>query len=195
MSENQTPTPSVPVSNFIENNRLIYLGGNIEEPKAEAIVCKLIQYECRAPGKDIILYIDSYGGMVDSFIAIHDTIRSINSPVSTICIGKAMSCGALLLMSGTPGRRFITPNSRVCIHEISMFTGGKLAETETDVKEMKRQQVQLEKIILRYTKIDNTKLAKMMLKDTYFSATEALKNGIVDHVITSPGIVGRYIKS
>jgi len=140
--------------NFAEANRIIYLTGTIDEPKAEAVITKMLQYESKNSEDDILFYIDSYGGMVDSFVSIHDTIKMLRCNVATICIGKAMSCGQMLLISGTKGKRFITPNSRVLIHQLSFGTEGKLKYIENNVKENQRMNKEVwEKYIVKYTHI------------------------------------------
>ena len=115
-------------NNLLDKNRLIYMSGEFNERKAEHIVSKLLFFECVNPVKDILLIIDSYGGIVDSFVSIHDTINLLRCNVATCCIGKAMSCGQLLLISGAKGKRFITPNSRVMIHEFTAGSYGKLTD-------------------------------------------------------------------
>jgi ATP-dependent Clp protease protease subunit len=174
-------------THIIENNRIIYVSGSFNETKAQEIILKLIQYECADPNRDILLIIDSYGGAVDSFVAIHDMIKLLRCDVATICVGKAMSCGQMLLISGTQGKRFITPNSRVLIHEISASSMGKLSDIETDFEEAKRMQKEIfEKFILKYTKIKLSHLKELVGRDLYLDAKKALDYGIVDHIVTSP---------
>jgi len=180
---------------FNDKNRLIFLSGSINESKAEDVINKLLLYDASSPKTDILLVVDSYGGYVDSFIAIHDVIKMLTSNVVTICIGKAMSCGQMILISGTKGKRFMTPNSRVMIHEVSGFSGGKLTDIEIDYKETLRLQKQIiEKLILKYTKITQKQLDEFMSADTFLSANECIKYGIVDHIITAPGILYNRIK-
>ena len=174
-------------SNFTENNRIIYCSGHINEEKAEQVILSLLKFESISATKDVLMYIDSYGGVVDSFIAMHDAMKMVRCPVATICIGKAMSCGQMLLISGTKGKRFITPNARVMIHQISSITGGKLNEMETDLQESARLQKLIENLICKYTKLKHNELKTIMNKDTYLTAEQSMKMGIVDHIITSPG--------
>lgn len=179
----------------IEGNRIIYMSGAFNEQKAEQIVTKLLHYECIDPSRDILMFIDSYGGYVDSFVTIHDTMRLLRCDVATVCVGKAMSCGQMLLMSGTKGKRFITPNSRVLVHEISSFSGGRLTDLEIDVNETKRMQKEIfEKYITKYTKITKTQLNGMMKQDNFFNAKESLKLGIVDHIVNKPNDLYKNIK-
>lgn len=171
---------------FEESNRIIYVNGIFNEQKAEKVVTKLLQYDCEDPGKDILMFIDSYGGVIDSFIAIHDIMRLLKSPVATVCVGKAMSCGQMLLISGAKGKRFITPNSRVLIHELSGGAVGKLTDMEIDYKEAQRMQKEvIEKLILKYTNITSKKIKDIMQRDTFFNAKESLELGLVDAVINN----------
>ena len=178
-----------------DGNRIIYLSGEFNEHKAEAVVAKMLQYECINPSKDILLMIDSYGGLVDSFVTIHDTMGLLRCDVATCCIGKAMSCGQLLLVSGTPGKRFITPNSRVMIHEFSSGNYGKLTDIDISVQENKRMQKAVwEKLNLKYTKLTKKKLDEMKGRDTFLTANECVKQGFVDHIITKPGVLYKNIE-
>lgn len=175
------------MTNELESNRIIFMNGAFNENKAEQIVTRLLQYECQDPSKDIIMFIDSYGGLVDSFVTIHDVIKLLHCDVATVCVGKAMSCGQMLLMSGTKGKRFITPNSRVLLHEISSWTCGKVTNMEIDIEESRRLQKDVfEKLILKYTKITKKQLDELIGKDAYFDAKRCVELGIVDGIINSP---------
>ena len=180
--------------NVLDGNRIIYMSGEFNEQKAEMIVSKLLQFEAINPSKDILLIIDSYGGVVDSFVTIHDTIGLLRCNVATCCIGKAMSCGQLLLISGAQGKRFITPNSRVMIHEFTAGNYGKLSDLEISVKENKRLQKEIwENLNIKYTNLTKKKLDEMRGRDTFLNAKECLENGIVDHIITDPKVLYKNI--
>jgi ATP-dependent Clp protease protease subunit len=178
----------------IDEKRIIYMNGVFDEDKAKDVITKLLKLESKDPTKDIILYVDSYGGYVHSFLAIHDAIQMMRCDVATVCLGKAMSCGQLLLMSGTKGKRFITPNSRVLVHQISSFAFGKLADMEVDIKESKELQKIIENMIVKYTKITAKKLKSVMEVDSYFSAKQAVELGIADYIITTPSVLYKRIK-
>ena len=180
--------------NEIDNNRIIFMNGDFTETKAEQIITKLLQYECQDPTKDIIMFIDSYGGYVDSFIAIHDIIKLLHCDVATVCIGKAMSCGQMLLMSGTKGKRFITPHSRVLLHEISSWVSGKVTAMEIDLVENKRIQKDVfEKLILKYTKITRKQLDNMLGNDAYMDANKCIELGVVDHIAATSSQLYKYL--
>jgi len=181
------------VANGIDDNRFIYVSGQFNEDKAKDVVNRLLDLEIKNPTKDIIMYIDSYGGYIHSFLAIHDAIKMIRCDVATVCIGKAMSCGQLLLMSGTKGKRFITPNSRILIHQIATLTCGKIADIELDINESKELQKIIEGMIVKYTNITSKKLVEIMKYDSYFSAKQAMDLGVVDHLITSPNVLYKNV--
>jgi ATP-dependent Clp protease protease subunit len=173
-------------ANVIDENRIIFLSGAFNEDKAKEVITRIFTLEAKNPTKDIIMYIDSYGGHVHSFMAIHDIIKISRCNVATVCIGKAMSCGQMLLISGTKGKRFSTPNSRILLHEISNGTWGKLSDMEIDINETKSLQKIIEDLIIKYTKINKIKIKELMTRDRYFSATECIEMGIIDHIINTP---------
>lgn len=170
----------------LEENRIIYMSGPFNEDKAKDIIEKLFTMESKNPNKDILMYIDSYGGYVHSFLAIHDVIKMLRCDVATIAIGKTMSCGQMLLISGTKGKRFVTPNARVLMHEIASGAFGKLSDMEVDINETRALKKIVENMIIKYTKINKTSLKGLMVRDSYFSAEEAVKFGMVDHIVNKP---------
>lgn len=171
----------------LENNRIIYMQGLINEDKAKEVITKLIELDTKNPSKDILLIIDSYGGMVHSFLAIHDVMKYvIRSDISTLALGKTMSCGQMLLMSGAKGKRFVTPNTRVLMHEISSGTYGSISDMENDLEEGKKLMDIMNGLILKYTKISKSKLKEIMSKDSYMSSQEAISLGIADKMINHP---------
>jgi ATP-dependent Clp protease protease subunit len=170
-----------------KTNRIVHFTGDFNEKKSEEIIRKIINLEISDPSKDILIHIDSYGGLVHSLLSIYDIINYISRcDIATLCTGKAMSCGQILLASGKKGKRFATPNARILVHQLSAGTRGKLSDMETDINETKELNKILEDIILKHTKINKTELKKLFEKDSYISAKEALKYGIIDHIIESP---------
>jgi len=176
------------------DSRRLYFTGDVNEDKAEKVVTGLLDLEARDPMKDILLYIDSYGGLADSFFSMHDAMRMLRCNVATIGIGKTMSCGFLLLISGTPGYRFITPNARVLIHKLSAGTFGNVSEMEDDVNAALDLQKRICKLIVDYTKISKKKLEKIMERQTYLSAKEAKEMGIVDEIAESNSQIYKKVK-
>jgi len=170
-------------NDVFSKNRIIYFNGTFTENKVQETIKKLLEYEVEDSSKDILMFIDTNGGYVDSFMAIHDTIKMLRSNVATMCIGKAMSCGAMLLISGTKGKRFITPNSRVLIHELSVSSSGKLSDISRDVTESERLQKIINSFILQYTEIKETEIENFMSKDSYITAIQAKELNVVDHIV------------
>ena len=179
----------------LDENRIIYVSGDFNESMAKTICTKLLEFDCKSPGTDILMVIDSRGGALDSFIAIHDMMEIIESDVATLCIGKAASCGQMLLMSGAKGKRFITRNSRIFIHEISGGMAGKAREIEIHSKEMKRLQANVSKMILKYTNLTKKQLDDIFNTDEYYNAIDSKKLGFVDHIITNVGSVFKYLSN
>ncbi len=173
--------------------RIIFLGGYIDEEKTQEVVSRLIALDFQDHTKDILFYIDSYGGDVYGLVAIHDTMKMLRCDVATICVGKAMSAGAVLLLAGAKGKRFITPNARVMFHEISSEEDeGKLSELRDSLKETEKLQDLLELLTKKYTKISSKQIKEIFGKNTYIDAITAKKYGIIDHIITTPEIVHNH---
>ena len=168
------------------SNRIIYVSGPINETCAQKVISEIIKYESSDPFSDIIMFIDSYGGYCDSFLSIHDMMQMSRCDFATVCIGKAMSAGQMLLMSGTVGKRFITPNSRVMIHAIASGMYGKIHELDNEMEEWKKIQADFEALILQYTKINKKQLKELMSKNSYLRANQVLQYGIVDYIIKKP---------
>lgn len=184
-----------PTADIMTDNRIVYLSGAFTEDKAKDVITQIFKLEAKDPIKDILLLIDSYGGYVHSLLAIHDVMKHlIRCDVITMGIGKQMSCGQLLLISGEKGKRFVTPNSRVLLHQISSMTYGKLSDMEIDMAESKKLQEIFEEWIIKYTKINKKILVELMKKDSYMSAEEAVKYGIVDGIINKPSDLYKHPK-
>ena len=188
-SGTQTGTPY-----DIKKSRMIYLSGDVNEEQSKSVIKDILELEVSNPQSDIVLYIDSPGGYVDSFIAMHDFMKLCRCDIATVCMGRAMSCGMLLLISGTKGKRFITPNSRVLVHAISSWSGGNVHQLDNDIKETKRLQELLEGLIKRYTNMSSKKIKELMFKDSYLDANSALNFGIVDHIIYKSSDLHSHIR-
>lgn len=177
-----------------KDNRFIFMKGSFNEESAHDIIKKLFELETKDPFSDITIFIDSYGGVIDSFVAMHDAIQLCRCDVATVCLGKAMSCGQMLLISGAKGKRFITTNSTVLMHPMSMGNYGNIHEIENEAKEGRRLQNMLQDMILKYTKINKSQLKELMSKDSYIPAKEALKYGIVDHIARDMGDISKKLR-
>lgn len=171
----------------LEQNRIVFLSGLFNEDKAKDVITNILSLEAKDPTKDILLIIDSYGGYIHSLMAIHDVIKHVTRcDIITLGIGKQMSCAQMLLMSGTKGKRFVTPNSRILMHQLSSGTFGKLSEMDIDIVESRKVQEILEKLVVKYTKLSRAKIKELMRIDSYISAEEALEMGMIDGIVKCP---------
>lgn len=164
--------------------RIIFLGGPIADPVANAIIAQLLFLESEDEKKDIKLYINSPGGSVPATLAIYDTMQYVKPDVSTICIGMAASGAALLLSSGAKGKRFSLPNSEVLIHQV-MAGGieGQATEIEISAKHVLRLKERLNQILAKSTSKPLAQVEKDTDRDFYMDADEAKKYGIIDEII------------
>ena len=165
------------------NERIIFLGTPVNDQVANLIVAQLLHLESEDPDKDIALYINSPGGSVYAGLAIYDTMQFIKPDVSTICIGVAMSMGALLLAGGTKGKRYVLPNSKVLIHQVSGGFQGPATDIEIHAREALNLRKRLDEILAKHSGQDLEKVAKDTERDYFMTAEEALEYGIVDKII------------
>jgi ATP-dependent Clp protease protease subunit len=165
------------------NERIVFLGTGVSEDIANLIVAQLLHLESDDPEKDISLYINSPGGSVYAGLAIYDTMQFIKPDVQTICVGIAMSMGALLLAGGAEGKRMSLPNSKILIHQVSSGFQGQATDIEIHANEIIDTRGRLDKILARHTKQDLEKITHDTERDYFMSADEAKDYGIVDRVI------------
>ena len=165
------------------NERIIFLGEDVNEHTANIVVAQLLHLAYEDTKKDIKLYINSPGGSVYDGLAIYDTIQFITPDVQTIGIGLQASMGAFLLSSGTKGKRFALPSSRIMIHQPSSGTQGKVSDQEIALKESLYLKHQLNEILAKNTGQKLSKIEKDVDRDFWMSAKEAVEYGIVDEVI------------
>ena len=165
------------------NERIIFLGTPINEDIANLIVAQLIHLESEDPDKDISIYINSPGGSVYAGLAIYDAMQFIKPDIQTICVGVAMSMGALLLAGGTAEKRMALPNSKILIHQVSGGFSGQATDIEIHAKEIIDVRARLDEIISKHTGQDLEKVAKDTDRDYFMSADEAREYKIVDRVI------------
>jgi ATP-dependent Clp protease protease subunit len=165
------------------NERIIFLGTPVTEDIANLIVAQLIHLESEDPDKDVSIYINSPGGSVYAGLAIYDAMQFIKPDVQTICVGIAMSMGALLLAGGKEGKRMALPNSKILIHQVSGGFSGQATDIEIHAKEIIDVRRRLDEIIAKHTRQDLEKVAKDTERDYFMSAEEAKEYNIVDRVI------------
>jgi ATP-dependent Clp protease protease subunit len=165
-------------------NRIIFITGPIDDNVANLVVAQLLFLQSEDPAKNIDLYINSPGGVVQSGLAIYDTMQLIAPPVSTWCIGLAASMGALILAAGTTGRRFALPNCRVLIHQPMIDRiGGQAVDIDIHAREILRTRDALNEILAKHTGQPLDKIARDTDRDFYMSAQEAKAYGLVDDVV------------
>jgi ATP-dependent Clp protease, protease subunit len=165
------------------NERIIFLGTPVTEDIANLIVAQLIHLESEDPDKDVSIYINSPGGSVYAGLAIYDAMQFIKPDVSTICVGVAMSMGALLLAGGAEEKRMALPNSKILIHQVSGGFSGQATDIEIHAKEIIDVRRRLDEIISKHTGQPLDKVAKDTERDYFMSAEEAKEYKIVDRVI------------
>jgi ATP-dependent Clp protease, protease subunit len=165
------------------NERIVFLGTPVTDDIANLIVAQLLHLESEDPDKDISLYINSPGGSVYAGLAIYDTMQFIKPDVQTICVGIAMSMGALLLAGGAEGKRMSLPNSKILIHQVSSAFQGQATDIEIHAKEIIDVRRRLDEILAKHTKQDLEKVAKDTERDYFMSADEAQAYNLIDRVI------------
>lgn len=164
--------------------RIIFLGGGINDDVANLVIAQLLFLEAEDPDKDIHLYINSPGGVVTAGMAIFDTMRYIKAPVSTICVGQAASMGAVLLAAGEKGKRFSLDHSRIMIHQPLGGFQGQATDISIHAKEILRMKSELNTLLAEMTGQTYDKLEADTERDYFMSAQEALNYGIIDSVYT-----------
>ena len=169
--------------------RIIFLGGPVEDDIANLIIAQLLFLDSEDPEKEISLYINSPGGVITSGLAIYDTMRYVRAPVSTICTGIAMSMGAVLLAAGAPGRRVALPHSRIMIHQGSGGFRGNTPDVFIQVKEMEQLVRTTQEILAAHTGQPMDKVVKDTDRDLFLSPEQAVEYGIIDEVYKLPAIV------
>ncbi|HYH60931.1 MAG TPA: ATP-dependent Clp endopeptidase proteolytic subunit ClpP [Solirubrobacterales bacterium] len=165
------------------NERIIFLGTPINDDIANLVVAQMIHLESEDPDKDISMYINSPGGSVYAGLAIYDTMQFIKPDVQTICVGVAMSMGALLLAGGTAEKRMALPNSKILIHQVSGGFQGQATDIEIHAKEIIDVRERLDKIIAHHTGQDLERVSRDTERDYFMSAEEAVEYSIVDRVL------------
>jgi len=168
-------------------DRIIFLGGPINDHMANLVVAQLLFLQAQDPEKDIHLYINSPGGSVTAGFAIHDTMKHIRPKVRTICVGLAASMGAFLLASGAKGHRYALPNSKIMIHQPWGGAQGQASDIEIHAREILRDRERLNQLLAKYTGKDVAQIAKDTDRDRYMTGEEAKEYGIVDHILQEGG--------
>ena len=162
--------------------RVVFVGGEINDEIANLVVAQLLHLEADDPEKDIQLYVNSPGGVVYSGLAIYDTMRFIKPDVATTCCGVAMSMGSLILAGGAPGKRSALPNSRILIHQPSGGFEGQATDIKIHAEETLELRRRIEQIYAEHTARDREQVSDDLERDRYFTPEEALDYGLIDRV-------------
>jgi ATP-dependent Clp protease, protease subunit len=165
------------------NDRVIFLGGEVNEDTANLIVAQMVHLESDDPDKDIHLYINSPGGSIYAGLAIYDTMQFIRPDVATTCYGIAMSMGSLLLAGGAPGKRMALPNSRILIHQPSGGFQGQSTDIEIHAREVLALRERVDAIYAKHTGQSIERVHADMERDRFFSGEDAVGYGLVDRVL------------
>ncbi len=173
------------------NDRVVFLGGQVDQETADLVVAQLVHLESDDADKDIHLYINSPGGSVYDGLAIYDTMQFIGPDVQTICYGVAMSMGSLLLAGGAPGKRMALPNSRILIHQPSGGFQGQSSDIEIHARETLALRARVDELYAQHTGQAIERVHSDMDRDRYFTSAEAVAYGLVDRVIDQRELNGR----
>ncbi|MFK5927736.1 MAG: ATP-dependent Clp endopeptidase proteolytic subunit ClpP [Desulfuromusa sp.] len=164
-------------------DRIIFLGGEIEDHMANLIIAQLLFLESEDPDRDIHLYINSPGGVVTAGMAIYDTMQYLKAPVSTICVGQAASMGAILLTAGAAGKRFALPNARIMIHQPLGGFQGQATDISIHAKEILRMRESLNGILSKHTGQKMEKITLDTERDFFMDSETARSYGIIDSIV------------
>ena len=164
--------------------RIIFLGGPIDDDVANLVIAQMIFLEHEDPKKDIKLYINSPGGSVTAGLAMYDTMQFVKPDISTICIGMAASMAAVILGSGAEGKRLILPHAEVMIHQVMGGAQGQATDIEISARHILKMKKTLNQILSTHTGQDVEKVEKDADRDYYMSAEEAKAYGIIDKIVT-----------
>jgi ATP-dependent Clp protease, protease subunit len=165
------------------NERIVFLGTPVDDQIANLIIAQLLHLESEDPDKDLYIYINSPGGSVYAGLAIYDTMQYIKPDVQTICVGIAMSMGALLLAGGAKGKRLALPNAKILIHQVSSGFQGQATDIEIQARETINMKRRMEEILAEHSGQPLEKVSKDMERDYFMTAQEANEYGIIDTVV------------
>jgi ATP-dependent Clp protease protease subunit len=165
-------------------DRIVFLGTAIDDLVANTIIAQLLFLESEEPEKDIMLYINSPGGLVTAGLAIYDTIQLIRCDVSTICMGQASSMGSFLLAGGTKGKRFALPNSRILIHQPLGGFQGQATDIDIHAREILKTRDRLIELYSKHTGQPDERVRRDMERDYFMGAGEAKDYGLIDEILT-----------
>ena len=179
-------TREMTIDELLLENRVVFLIGDINHVSSARVMMQMLYLENLKRGQEINLYINSPGGSIDDTLALYDTMRFLSSPISTYCIGRAYSGGAVLLTAGVKGKRFILPHARVMLHQPYGGVSGQTEDIRIQAEEIIKAKRQLNQIIANHTGKTLEQVQADSERDKYFSAEEAKAYGLVDDVLSEP---------
>lgn len=180
---NYQRTREMTIDDMLLENRIIFMIGEISYRMATEVIMKLLYLDNLKRGVDISLYINSPGGSVDDTMAIYDTIRFINSSVSTYCIGKAQSGAAIILAAGSEGKRHALPHAKIMLHQPWGGVTGQASDIKIQAEEIVKAKKMLNEILAKHTGLTPEQIEKETERDKYMTAEEAHKYGLIDEVL------------
>lgn len=163
--------------------RIVFLGGPINDVVANAVIAQLLFLEHEDPKKEIKIYLNTPGGSVTAGLAIYDTMQYVKPDVSTICVGMAASMGAVLLAAGSKGKRFTLPNSEILLHQVMGGVEGQATEIEITARQILKIKEKLNQVLAKHTGQPVSKIEKDTDRDFYLTPQEAKEYGLIDHII------------
>ncbi len=184
-------TREMTIDDMLLENRIVFMIGEISYRMATEVIMKLLYLDNLKRGIEISLYINSPGGSVDDTMAIYDTIRFIGSDVATFCIGRAQSGAAVILASGTKGKRHALPHAKVMLHQPWGGVTGQAADIQIQAEEILKAKKMINEILAKHTGLSMEKIAEETERDKYMTAAEALKYGLIDEVLKEPEKEGK----
>jgi ATP-dependent Clp protease protease subunit len=171
--------------NKLFEERIIFLGVQIDDASANDVMAQLITLESIDPDRDITMYINSPGGSMTSMMAIYDTMQFVQPEIMTCCIGQAASAAAVILAAGAKGKRVALPNSRILIHQPATEGGyGQSTDMEIQAREILRMRAQMEQILSRHSGRDEEEVRRDIERDKFLTAEDAKQYGLIDEVLT-----------
>ncbi len=165
--------------------RIVFLGSPITDDVANIVIAQLLFLDSQDPKKDITLYLNTPGGVVYSGLAIYDTMEFVKADVSTVCVGVAASMGAVLLVAGAKGKRFMLPNSQVLLHQVMGGAEGQAIDVDIAARQIIKTKDKLNQILAKHTGQNIKKIEKDTDRDFYMTAEEAKQYGLIDKIIKS----------
>jgi ATP-dependent Clp protease protease subunit len=187
-------TREMTIDDMLLDNRIVFMIGEISYRMATEVIMKLLYLDNLKRGIEISLYINSPGGSVDDTMAIYDTIRFIGSDVATYCIGRAQSGAAVILASGTKGKRHALPHAKVMLHQPWGGVTGQASDIKIQAEEILKAKTMINEILAKHTGLSMEKIAEETERDKYMTAAEALEYGLIDEVLKQPDKEGKADK-